>query len=329
MSRILINDEINTNYWDEFILKNENSSVFHTREFHKLNSNSMAIAIEEDNEIKAVTILTINFEKGIKKVFTNRAILYDFPLYNNNDYLKTLLNFIIKKLIKECIYLEIRNYSNKNLPKIELKNLGFTYLDYLNIRIPLENLSISDVLSKMSYNRRREINLGIKKGVEWAEIHDEMEVTKLYELLKKLYAEKIKLPIPNIDYFKKMVHFNCSKVIAVKFQNEIIGGAFCLYSEGKGIFTTYYFSNERFSNLHPTHLCIYATIEFAISKNLKYIDLMGAGIKSEEYGVRNYKKQFGGDLYESGRFRYIFKPRLFQLATTIIDFQKKLKNIKK
>jgi lipid II:glycine glycyltransferase (peptidoglycan interpeptide bridge formation enzyme) len=56
---------------------------------------------------------------------------------------------------------------------------------------------------------------------------------------------------------------------------------------------------------------------------------MGAGIKSEEYGVRNYKKQFGGDLYESGRFRYIFKPRLFQLATTIIDFQKKLKNIKK
>ncbi len=66
--------------------------------------------------------------------------------------------------------------------------------------------------------------------------------------------------------------------------------------------------------IFPTHLAIYSIIEFAIKENLKMVDFMGAGKPDTEYGVRDYKLQFGGDLVDFGRFNIIFKPRLFNLG---------------
>jgi lipid II:glycine glycyltransferase (peptidoglycan interpeptide bridge formation enzyme) len=325
MPAIRINKNIDSSAWNEFLSSNLNSSVFHTIAFHNFNENSMAIAVEENKEIAALTIVNFYDEKGIKKAFASRAIIYDFPLFKTLSDLKLLLNFIINDLFKKFIYLEIRNFSNYNPPKTELTNLGFNYLDYLNVRIPTENLTAEDILSKMTYNRRREIKLAKKNGLIWDLTSDELEIQKLYSILRNLYSEKIKLPIPSVEFFKNMLNHNCAKVFTVKYNNEIIAGSFCFISEEKGIFTQYYFSNERFTHLNPTQLCVYAVIEFATSRKLKYVDLMGAGLRSQEYGVRNFKKQFGGDLYEPGRFRYIFKPRIFDIANKILKVMNKKK----
>ena len=41
---------------------------------------------------------------------------------------------------------------------------------------------------------------------------------------------------------------------------------------------------------------------------------MGAGLKNEEYGVRSYKKEFGGELNEYGRYRLILHPAIFKVG---------------
>jgi lipid II:glycine glycyltransferase (peptidoglycan interpeptide bridge formation enzyme) len=42
----------------------------------------------------------------------------------------------------------------------------------------------------------------------------------------------------------------------------------------------------------------------------KVFDFGGAGIPGKEYGVREFKKQFGGKLVNYGRFEKIYRPAI-------------------
>ena len=48
-----------------------------------------------------------------------------------------------------------------------------------------------------------------------------------------------------------------------------------------------------------------------LEANLKILDFMGAGLEGQEYGVRKYKLEFGGELVEYGRFRKVNNKFLF------------------
>ena len=41
---------------------------------------------------------------------------------------------------------------------------------------------------------------------------------------------------------------------------------------------------------------------------------MGAGKPNEDYGVRDFKLQFGGELVEHGRYNNIFNPSLYKIG---------------
>ena len=81
---------------------------------------------------------------------------------------------------------------------------------------------------------------------------------------------------------------------------------------------------EYHPKIFPTHLAIVATIDFGLKNNLQKVDLMGAGKPNEEYGVRKYKSEFGGDLVEQGRFIKVYNPFLFQIGKIGLKIIKKL-----
>ena len=53
--------------------------------------------------------------------------------------------------------------------------------------------------------------------------------------------------------------------------------------------------------------------------------MMGAGKPDEEYGVRDFKAEFGGELVEHGRFLCITKSVLYQIGVIGINTLKKIK----
>jgi len=67
-------------------------------------------------------------------------------------------------------------------------------------------------------------------------------------------------------------------------------------------------------DIYPSVLATWAPIQYAANKGLKYFDFMGAGKPDEEYGVREFKSKFGGELVEFGRFERIHKPFLFKFG---------------
>jgi serine/alanine adding enzyme len=54
--------------------------------------------------------------------------------------------------------------------------------------------------------------------------------------------------------------------------------------------------------IYPSVLVTWAAIEYASQHKIKQFNFMGAGSPHDNYGVRDFKKQFGGEMMDVGRW---------------------------
>lgn len=328
----LINDQIDRKKCLTFFEKNCFSTPFQSFDFYDFfnsipNHKAYAFSIENKTEIKAFCIVTIQKEKGPKAFFTRRAIIYGGPiiLENEGEALQELLKKINSTLKNKVIYFETRNLFDYSKYKKIFLEQNWQYTPYLNYQISTNNKTIESVIARMKYNRRREIRISIEEGANYEEATSLDQVNELYTILSNLYKTRVKLPLPNITYFENLYNSPVGKVFIISHNRKIIGGAFCLYSINKGIYTLYYCGLRDYNKkIFPTHLAILSSIDFALKNNLSIVDLMGAGKPSEKYSVRNYKAEFGGDLVEHGRFIKICNPFLYHLGILALNILRKL-----
>ena len=66
-------------------------------------------------------------------------------------------------------------------------------------------------------------------------------------------------------------------------------------------------------------------MKYACDNGYAVFDMMGAGKPDEEYGVRDFKAEFGGELVEHGRFLCVTKPLLYKIGVLGVKILKKIK----
>ena len=320
--RLVKNNDLDTNKWMNLLKNSEFSTPFQTPEFYGLfNStegySAEVFAIEEKDEYKSLVVVTVQKEKGIKGFFSLRGIVYGGPLIGSseNKYLELLLKGVKTHYKRKLIYLEIRNSFDYKPFLQNFNDLGWNYDPHLNVQLDLKHKDFDSILLGMKYNRRREIKLSFKEGVITRSAKNEEEVASLYKILNEMYLERVKLPLSPLSFFQNLYNSDIGKVFVVLHNDKIIGGSFCVFYNNMTINTLYYTGLRGYhKKIFPTHIAIMGIIEFAIEHNLKLVDFMGAGKPNINYGVRDYKLQFGGDLVEYGRFKMIFKPLLYKLG---------------
>lgn len=332
---VISGSSISSKKWNALINVSVFSTPFQTPEyFNFFNSvsglSAEVFAIEEESKLLALCVVTFQKEKGIKSFFSKRAIIYGGPLIaedERGDYaLGLLLSHMNKELKHKVIYAETRNFNDYSLYKgCFLKN-DWNYTPYLNFQILLHGKTLDDIIAAMKYNRRREIQLSLKSGAYIKEAENIEDVKNLYVILSDLYANRVKLPLPNLEFFISLYNSCIGKIFIVKHNEKIIGGSFCIYYQGNSIYTLYYCSLRNYhQKIFSTHLAILETIKFGIKNNLMKVDLMGAGKPDEKYGVRKYKSEFGGNMVEYGRFIKIYNTTLFNLGNIGLKIIKKIK----
>ena len=65
-------------------------------------------------------------------------------------------------------------------------------------------------------------------------------------------------------------------------------------------------------------------IDYANKNNIEYFDFMGAGKPDQDYGVREFKSKFGGELVEFGRFVKILNPMLYNFGKLSLKILSKI-----
>lgn len=318
--KIQINDEIDTDLWEEFVYGNPHANPFQTPAFYKLVNHAMpssgqAVCVFDQGQIRALAVVFLQKEKRLKSYFSRRGLIFGGPLIDPDctEALYPLLAGVSELLRRKVIYIETRNLSNYEKYIREFSNNGWIYSSHLNCVLDIKDRN--SVYYQMNASRRRQIRQSFDNGASYEVCRDLNDLEEFYSLLNKFYTKEIRLPLPPPELFKAFFQYNFGKIFIVRHNGRIIGGSICPILENKTIYTYYYYGlRDYHKKIFPSHLSVLAAIEYAVQNNLGKLDFMGAGKSGIDYGVREYKLQFGGYLVENGRFIKIEQPSIYKIG---------------
>jgi lipid II:glycine glycyltransferase (peptidoglycan interpeptide bridge formation enzyme) len=331
MTQLLTYPDIDPQQWNELVLSSPTATWFQTKEayaFYAANPVEMkpfAVGINEDNNLKGLVVGYITNEKNsIKQFLTRRAIIIGGPLLDKNisdEALKILL-LAVKRLLKDVIYIETRNFNDYTQWKSIFEHCGFNYQPHLNFHV--DTTSVDLVESRLGKNRKRDIKTSIRDGATVIEHPTIEQVRTYYAMLKHLYTTKIKTPLFSWDFFEKLYAHPNGRFILVELNGEIIGGTVCVKLPERCLYEWFVCGRDgEWKSIFPSSLATYAGIRYAAEHGCSRFDMMGAGKPDEAYGVRDFKARFGGEQVEHGRYLCIRKPLLYQIGKLGVKLLKK------
>ena len=273
----------------------------------------------------------------IKQFFTRRAIIIGGPLLDehiSDEALSALLS-AVKNLpilnpslkgrtldttkqsplpsgragVGLPIYIETRNFHDYSRWKEVFETCGFLYQPHYDIHVHC------NAQHQMSEQRIRQVKKALKNGATICEAQREQEIRDWYRILQQLYREKVRTPLFSEEFFLQFYREGVGKYLLVKKDDKVIGGMMCPILPGKAIYEWYVCGlDEEYRELSPSVVATHAAIEYAKENGLPLFDFMGAGVPDVPYGVREFKREFGGHLVEHGRFLCVRKPLLYWIG---------------
>jgi len=306
---------------DNFVLNTPSGNFFQSISIFELyslinNYNPVLLIAEEKGTIYGSLLAVTQNENGfIKRNLSSRCIVNGGPVVKDNDIELTdrLLKAMVKEVAGKSIYIEFRNLFDLSKYQDVFSKNGFIFKEHFNFIVDIVNHE--DNYKKLNANRRRQIKKSIKAGTEIVLAKEINEVKEFYLILKKLYKEKVKKPLPSFSFFEQFFKSsNLGKYLLVKYKGKIIGGIMCPIFKDT-IYEWYICGMDKdYKNLYPSVLATWAPIEYAAKNGLKFFDFLGAGSGENDYGVREFKSKFGGDIVNYGRYIRINNKALYKLG---------------
>jgi lipid II:glycine glycyltransferase (peptidoglycan interpeptide bridge formation enzyme) len=336
MGKYRIIKEIDREKWSEFVYNHPYGNIFQTPEmfdvFKETKKNEpivFAVINIEINKIIGVLVSVIQKEySGIIGSFTARSIIWGGPLIinSNEEVNKILINYYNKNIKRKAIYSQFRNLWNQESNLKYFESNGCKYEEHLNILIDLKKSE--DELWKDVYSKRRnEIRRAKKEGTTVKELKDEHELKESYNILKEVYA-RASLPLHEWSMFevayKILFPKNMIKFFGAFYKNKIIGTIVILCYKDR-IYDWYAGSHKEFYNKYPNDLLPWEVFLWGKRNGYKIFDFGGAGKPGQPYGVRDYKKKFGGVFVNFGRFEKIHKPFMMKIGKLGLKIWQKIK----
>ena len=315
--------------WKAFLQSHPHNTIFQSPEmflfYQQVKNFEPLLYINRDKtgEIDGL-LLAVNIRegKGLKGYFSSRVVIYGGPLIVKGTSTPVILGRLLEKLVKQTknksIFIQFRNFFEWNeVEKLVFKKMGFAFKDRLNLIVNTEEEKRTWL--NMSESRRRQIRKGLKSDVEITDPENENDVKAFYGLLVHLYKYKVKKPLPDESFFtafyRESKKGKLGVIKLIKLKQKIIGGILSPVTPGKNIYEWYVVGlDKRYKKQYPSVLAIWAPIEYALNHHLSHFDFMGLGTPDKAYGVREFKKKFGGQMVNYGRFARRNNKNLYRVA---------------
>jgi serine/alanine adding enzyme len=320
-----IENSIGEEIWCEFLERHPQGNIFHTPEMYRVFEQAKGYkprcwaAIDEFGKILAIfTPVQITLVNGVLHRLTTRNIAYGgclcAPGLAGEEALATLLDRYNQEEGQKGLFTELRNLSNTNVIQPVLERCGFIYEDHLDYLIDLD-CSSEQVLQNIGARTRKHIRQALKRGsVVVEEIIDRSQIAVWYELVRKTYLAA-RVPLAGRTLFEAAFDILQSKGM-IKFWLARIGEVFVAASVEllyKDIIYGWYGGVDRaYAKEMPGEVLMWRILEWGATHGYKVYDFGGAGKPGEEYGVRDFKAKFGGQLVCFGRNKKIHSPGLLR-----------------
>ena len=280
-------------------------------------------------QLRGVCVGYVTVEKNlVKQFFTRRAIIIGGPALADDcteEEVEALMSAVGEQLQSKAIYIETRNFNDYSKWKDAFDGARFNYQPHLNFHVHTDQ-TWENVEASIGKHRKKYIRLSFRDGAKIEENPTIEQVRAYYDILVDLYRTKVKMSLQPWWFFEKLYHCQSCKYLLVMYEGQVIGGSICMLLPGHGVYEWYACGKDGvLKNIHPSSVTKYAGMKYACDNGYAVFDMMGAGKPNEEYGVRDFKAEFGGELVEHGRCQCIAKPLLYKIGVLGVRILKTFK----
>ncbi|KCZ72282.1 putative methicillin resistance protein [Candidatus Methanoperedens nitroreducens] len=322
--------------WREFVYNHPHGNIFQMPEMaevykHTKNYEPITLAAVESNTDKILALVNgvvIKELNGFMGQFTARSVIQGGPLSTSGEEgkraVKLLMEYYSSVAGNKALYTQIRNMWDTSEISDVLKDIGYEYEEHLNILVDL-TVTKEDAWNRLSKSKRRYIRKAKNSGTVIEEAEDIEDIKSFYGILSETYS-RAKLPLADmslfISAFELLMPKNFIKYFLARNDGKTVGGIMAPLFKGN-IYEWYVCGSRKYSELYPSEMVTWYPIQWGIENKLSTFDFGGAGKPDEEYGVREFKKQFGGDVVNFGRYEKIHSRLKMRLVDTGYSIYKK------
>jgi lipid II:glycine glycyltransferase (peptidoglycan interpeptide bridge formation enzyme) len=258
---------------------------------------------------------------------SRRCIVWGGPLVigENIDVGGKFLHKFKEIAQQKFIYSQFRNLFDTSNLKLVFSNLSWKYEEHLDILIDLTKTE-EELWKDVNSKRRNEIRRAEREGTTFDIVSNYGQFEDTYNILREVY-DRAKLPLPNYDFFEKaykILNPEHLKIFIALNEGKIIGTMYTLCYKGV-IYDWYAGSYQKFYSKYPNDLIPWKVFLWGKKNGFHTFDFGGAGKPNIPYGVRDYKKKFGGEFVNYGRYEKIHKPIFFRIAKLGFIIYQKIK----
>ncbi len=321
--------------WDRYVAEHPKGNIFHTsqmvRTFHGTRGHKpIALASLAPNGTISALLVSVRVQTLPSPMgwMSSRAIFYAEPLcYEHPDSMKALSQALAehdRSMGRSVLFAEVRPLFAPSAERIVLERAGYEYLDYLNY-INDVTLPIKTMWSNLHKGAQYAIRQCEKRGLVAREVPKETAVDQLYPLLKLSYKHS-GIPLADRSLFDATIR-EASPQGMVKFFAVFEGDrpvAMDVLLTCKDRVYLWYGGVSRSCEGSPCSLLRWHELKWAHEQGFALCDSGGAGWPNVPYGVRDFKRKFGGDLVQFGRYRKTFSPRTLAIAEKAYNLKRKM-----
>lgn len=304
--------------WDCFVAQHPSGGVFQLSSMIRIYESvpsllPIALAAYDDcGRIMGGVVGCIFTEKeGLLAPLARRAIIMGGALLSPTDpgvTLAALMCAFERASLRRPLYSEVWLLAERSAPDI-WSALGYTWIPHLNFMIDLS--AGRDVLwDGLSASRRKDIRRSERQGVlidvasTWAE-HREF-----HRLVCDNYR-RLGLPAPSVTLFRGAYDILVPQGLAccyvARHKGRMVGGRMVLCYKDL-VYDWYAGSASGLRGLYPDEALVWRVLRDHIEAGYRWFNFGGAGHPDVEYGPREFKRRFGGQLVNHGRLRKVHAP---------------------
>lgn len=322
VKELKVTQSLDEEQWRKFVFNHPYGNVFQTPEMAEVyertkNHEPIFIATVDDTEEPVAILLAVVVKHldGFLSDLSSMAIVQGAPLYydSQKESLKLLIDEYNALAKKKCLFTEIRNMWDVSDIELILNKFGYSYEEHLNFLIDL-NRSSEEIWGDIHKSRRKGINRAEKKGIVVEEMRSE-ELRTFYDVVGETY-KNVRIPLPDYSLFQAindvLTPKRMAKFYVAKHEGDVVGARLVLDYKDV-VYDLYAGSYPQYMNYYVNEALVWHILKEHANER-KIFDFGGAGKPDKEYGPREFKRRFGGELVNFGRYSKVHSPLKMKVA---------------
>ena len=328
--------------WSEFVYNHPHGNIFQTpevAEVYKRTKNYESISLAAIDGATGETLgvllaVLVRVKSGFLGDFFISSVIHGGPLVVEGEKgvvaSKALMEHHDKMVQKNEMYTLIRNLYDTTFLSSTLKDAGYIYEEHLNFLIDLDRPE-EEIWRNIHKSRRKGINRARKKGIIIEEVKDKNILPIFYRIVEETY-KNARVPLVDKSLFESafdiLVPKNRAKFYIVKYEDTFIG-ARLVTTYKKVVFDWYAGALINYLPIYVNEALVWHILKEGANSGYFTFDFGGAGNPNEGYGVREFKRRFGGRMVNFGRYMKVYSPIKMKIAEKGLKMYRKIGYLEK